>query len=154
MKQIEYEDYIKKHFVYHSNGTITRDDRKGGNGCFDKDGYLILKIKGKQFKAHRVAWFLNYGYFPKEEIDHINRDRTDNRIENLRVCSRLENNRNQIKKINKDTGCVGIYLDKCTKGLKAVYTFKANGKSYRFRTLEEAKKKKEVLYEQTCSVTE
>ena len=77
------EEYIFKHFKYNKDGTITRDDRKNSLGSYDKDGYLILKIKGKQFKAHRIAWLLNYGEFPKGEIDHINRCRTDNRIENL-----------------------------------------------------------------------
>lgn len=148
MERFSYKEYIKKHFTYHSDGSITRDDRKNSDGSLDKDGYLILKIKGKQFKAHRVVWLLNYGYFPKDELDHINRNRTDNRVENLRVCSRAENNRNKNEKINKDTGYQGVYIDKSTKGLKAVYSFKLNGKTYRFRTLNEAVKMKEALSEQ------
>ncbi len=145
---IKLEKYIREHFTYHPNGTITRDDRKGSNGSYDKDGYLILKIKKKQFKAHRVAWFLNYGEFPNGEIDHINRNRTDNRIENLRVCTRLQNNRNKAQKLNPDTGTQGIYVDKCTKGLKAIYTFRVHGKTYRERSLEKAIEKRRCLNEQ------
>lgn len=139
----DYESYIRKHFRY-ENGVIYRDDREGGNGSLDKDGYLIIKIKGKQFKAHRLVWFLCKGYFPVNEIDHINRNRLDNRIENLRDVTRLENARNKTPIINKDTGCRKIYKDKYTKGLRAVYTFHYKGRTYRFRNLEDAKTK---LYE-------
>ena len=142
----ELTNYIKTHFFYDENtGIITRNDRKNSNGSFDKDGYLVIKIKGKQIKAHRLAWFLYYGKLPEKEIDHINRNRKDNRIKNLRECTRQENIENTNKKINIDTGVQGIYLDKYTKGLKAKYCFRNKNKIYRFRTLEEAIKNKEIL---------
>lgn len=141
---MDYEKYIKQHFIY-DNGKLIRDDRKNSNGSFDKDGYLIVKVKGKQFKAHRIVWLLHYGKFPEKEIDHINRVRTDNRIENLRECTRTENIHNSYIPINKDTGVRGIYQDKCTKGLKAVYAFHYHGKTIRSRTLEEAINKKMEL---------
>lgn len=131
-----YEKYILQHFNY-NDGKITRDDRKNSNGSIDKDGYLIIKVKGKQFKAHRIAWLLYYGYFPKSELDHINRNKLDNRIENLRESNRSEQNRNKDKKSNKQTGQIGIYIDK-TKGLKKNYATKINNKTYRFYTLQEA----------------
>lgn len=143
--RINYKEYILKHFKYHQDGTITRDDIKGGNGSLDKDGYLILKIKGKQFKAHRVAWLLNYGDFPNSELDHKNRIRTDNRIENLRESNRKQQVHNLSIKPNKETGVVGIYYDISTKGLKKKYTFHANKKTYRFYTLEEAIKAKKEM---------
>ena len=130
-----YEKYILQHFNY-NDGKITRDDRKNSNGSIDKDGYLIIKVKGKQFKAHRIAWFLYYGYFPKSELDHINRNKLDNRIENLRESNRIEQNRNKDKKPNKQTGQIGIYIDK-TKGLKKNYATKINNKTYRFYTLQQ-----------------
>lgn len=137
--------YIFKNFSYnHLTGQITRIDRKNSNGSFDKDGYLILKIKRKQFKAHRLAFLLYYGYFPKKEIDHINRIRTDNRISNLREVNRIENIKNTARKVNKITGEIGIYLDK-TKGLKKNICFKYKNKTYRFYSIEEAKNKKEML---------
>lgn len=130
-----YEKYILQHFNY-NDGKITRDDRKNSNGSIDKDGYLIIKVKSKQFKAHRIAWFLYYGYFPKSELDHINRNKLDNRIENLRESNRIEQNRNKDKKPNKQTGQIGIYIDK-TKGLKKNYATKINNKTYRFYTLQQ-----------------
>lgn len=137
MNECELKEYIKKHFHY-DNGIIRRDDRKGSGGSLDKDGYLVIKVKGKQFKAHRIAWLLCYGDFPKSEIDHINRDRLDNRIENLRESTRKEQARNTTRTPNKDTGVVGVYLDKSTKGLKKRFTTRFNKKTYRFYSLEDA----------------
>lgn len=131
------EDYIKKYFQY-DNGNLIRTDRKNGDGSLDKDGYLIIKIKGKQYKAHRIVWLLNYGKFPKSELDHINRNKLDNRIENLRESNRKEQNNNKDFKKNKKTGCIGIYIDN-TKGLKKKYATKINGITKRFYTLDEAK---------------
>ena len=133
---IDYEKYILEHFKY-KDGKMTRNDRKNSNGSIDKDGYLIVKIKNKQFKAHRIVWLLNYGHFPKSELDHINRNKLDNRIENLRESNRTQQNRNKDKKANKETGEIGIYIDK-TKGLKKKYATKINNKTYRFYTLQEA----------------
>lgn len=132
--------YILQHFsIDPSTGIIKRDDRKNSCGSYDKDGYLIIKVKKKQFKAHRIAWLLYYGTFPKKEIDHINRNRTDNRKCNLREVTREENVRNTCIPPNKDTGCVGIYMDKSTPGLKKKFTTRLNNKTYRFYTIEEAK---------------
>ena len=137
--------YIQKNFEYNQDGTFTRHDRKNSNGSLDKDGYLIIKIKGKQYKAHRLVFAYFNGRFPHGEIDHINRIRTDNRIENLRECNREDNVLNTRRKPNKDTGVVGIRYDKSTKGLKSRYTFHIFKKTYRFRTLEEAVKAKNKL---------
>lgn len=144
---MDIEQYILEHFHYHDDGTITRDDRKNSTGSYDKDGYLILKVKKKQFKAHRIAWLLNYGSFPNSEIDHINRVRTDNRIENLRESNRQQQVENRVLEPNKYTGEVGIYLDK-TNGLKKKYAFSYKGNTYRFYTVEEAKEYKEWLKKQ------
>ena len=138
------KDYILEHFKY-KDGLITRDDRANSNGSIDRYGYLILKIKGVQFKAHRVAWLLNYGEFPIYELDHINGDKTDNRIENLRESNRVEQNRNRHNEmVNKDTHVVGIYKDR-TNGLKKKYAFNMMGKTYRFNTVEDALKAKERM---------
>ena len=133
------EDYVKEHFRYNPHtGVITRNDRRNSDGSLDKDGYLILKIKTKQFKAHRIAWFLYHGKMPAMEIDHINRDRSDNRICNLRISDR-ELNINNIKHLpNPTTGVVGVYVDRFTDGLKKIYTTRLNRKTYRFYSLDEA----------------
>ena len=131
-----YESYILENFTY-DNGILSRKDRKNSMGSYDKDGYLILKVKRKQFKAHRIVWLLFHGQFPTTEIDHINRNRTDNRIENLRLATRKQQIENRTIEPNKETGVVGVYIDK-TNGLKKKYAFKHNGKTFRFGSLEEA----------------
>lgn len=60
-------------------------------------GYRTLKVDGRKYLAHRLAWFYVHGEWPPRglEIDHVNRVRDDNRISNLRVVTRSENNRNR-----------------------------------------------------------
>ena len=141
---MDFEQYIKTHFSYNKDGTITRDDRIGKLGTHDKDGYLKVKVKKKSFFVHRIVWLLNNGHFPNGEIDHINRNRTDNRIENLRIADRITQCRNVKERKNPITGEVGIHIDN-TKGLVAKYAFRVLGKSYRCRTLAEAVKKRKEL---------
>lgn len=141
----DYKAYIKEHFIYNFDGSITRTDGKNSCGSYDKDGYLIIKVKTKRFKAHRIVWLLNYGEFPASELDHINRNRADNRIENLRESNRLQQAKNKEQKPNPDTGLIGVYLDKSTKGLKKKYAFHHNGKAYRFYTKEEAERVRKCL---------
>lgn len=132
----ELQGYIKENFFI-DNGKLKRKDRRNSLGSLDKDGYKIIKIKGRQFKEHRIVWFLHYGEFPKNELDHINRNRLDNRIENLRESNRHEQCCNKTLKINPSTGVVGIYIDK-TKGLKKKFAFSFKRKTYRFYSLAEA----------------
>lgn len=141
--QNERKAYILKHFHYdRKKGILIRDDRKNSMGSLDKDGYLILKIKGKQYKYHRIVWLVCNGDFPKGEIDHIDRNKLNNHIENLRETDRILNVLNRDIAPNKDTGVEGICFDR-TKGLRKHYTFtmKINGhrKTFRFATLFEAK---------------
>lgn len=58
------------------------------------DGYVAIKINGKIYRGHRLAWLYVYGNYPNGEIDHINLIKSDNRIENLREVSRSENMQN------------------------------------------------------------
>lgn len=80
--------------------------------------------------------------FPKSEIDHINRNRTDNRIENLRESNRKQQIENSVRKPNRETGVAGVHIDH-TKGLKKKFAFNFEGKKFRFYTLEEAIKERE-----------
>jgi hypothetical protein len=68
-------------------------------GCLYNHGYISVESshKGIRFRyyAHRLAWFLYYGVWPKNDIDHINNVRDDNRLENLREATRSENSGNQ-----------------------------------------------------------
>jgi hypothetical protein len=87
-------------------------------------------------------------------IDHINGIRTDNRIENLRCVTQADNVANTVQSRNALTGEYGIYEDRSTKGLNRRYLFHFSGKTYRFKTIQEAKKAKDALrkekYGNTC----
>lgn len=71
-------------------------------------GYRHGKIFACDHLAHRVAWALHYGEWPAEQIDHINGDRSDNRIANLRQASRTDNARNQKLHSTSQTGFAGV----------------------------------------------
>lgn len=81
------------------------------NVGYIRDGYLLIKINGKRYFAHRLAWLYVYGIFPDVHLDHINGDRSDNRIKNLRLATNSENMQNQ-KRPRKDnkTGLLGVYF--------------------------------------------
>lgn len=60
----------------------------------DSNGYLIIKVGGRYLPQHRVAWKLMTGKWPQAEVDHINRNRADNRWCNLREASKAQNAQN------------------------------------------------------------
>lgn len=71
-------------------------------------GYLSGEIFYRAYFAHRVLWMLAYGEWPAVDIDHINGDRSDNRLTNLRSVSRIENGRNQGIPRNNKSGVMGV----------------------------------------------
>ena len=62
-----------------------------------QSGYFNIKLKSKTYRLHRVIWFYIYGVWPKDFIDHINHNRIDNRIENLRDVTNRQNCQNRSK---------------------------------------------------------
>ena len=57
--------------------------------------YVSIRFKKKLYQAHRLAWFWYYGEWPKEDLDHINSNKHDNRIVNLREATRGKNEANK-----------------------------------------------------------
>lgn len=107
-----------------------------------KDGYLGGSVAGRQVLAHRIAWCLYYGTTPEGTIDHINGDRADNRITNLRDCPMSVNAKNlSLRKDNK-FGSPGIsYKYRPKSGNSWFAGIKVNGKSIylgAFATIEQA----------------
>lgn len=102
-------------------------------------GYRIIKVDNLTLRAHRLAWLYMHGVFPTSILDHINRDKSDNRICNLREVSYSENTQNQGLKKNNKSGVKGVYWrsrDKCW-----IASIRVHGKSShigQFKSLNEA----------------
>jgi len=76
-------------------------------GSLTKDGYISIMINKVHYLAHRLAWLYMYGEFPPK-IDHINRNKADNRIANLRICTDVSNQHNTASAPTSNTGVTGI----------------------------------------------
>jgi hypothetical protein len=102
-----FEDKLKQTYSYdpESGFIFMRGEQVGWT---NKNGYTYISTPfGKKVLAHRLAWLLYYGSWPDNDVDHINRDRSDNRIVNLRELNRSQN------LLNMDTPLLkGIYWDK------------------------------------------
>jgi hypothetical protein len=79
-------------------------------GKVDKDGYRIIVIDSKGYRAHRLVWVWHYGETPRA-LDHINRNKLDNRIENLRECTDAQNARNTGLHSHNTSGYKGVYYE-------------------------------------------
>ena len=79
-------------------------------------GYLAVRVRGHApFQAHRVAWAVFYGRWPASMVDHINRDRRDNRIENLRETDYRINAENRlVASSSSGTGLIGVGLHRAS----------------------------------------
>ena len=76
---------------------VARGVKKAGSmaGSLKADGYIDICIDKKTYRASRVVWLITHGEWPKLLLDHINRDRSDNRIENLREADYAQSSANR-----------------------------------------------------------
>lgn len=86
---------------------VSKGDREPGDiaGCVTFYGYIQIGIDGTKYFAHRLAWLYMTGAFPKQDTDHINRCKADNRWSNLRDVSRTVNNYNKDAGYRKHSQC-------------------------------------------------
>lgn len=93
-------DYNPETGIFTWKTNVSKNVKVGSVAGTLSSGYIRIRIHGKGYYAHRLAWLLTYGTLPKDQIDHINGIRTDNRICNLRDVSIRQNNQNTIKHRN------------------------------------------------------
>lgn len=92
-----------------------------------KAGYVYVYLAGKTYKAHRLAWLYVNGRWPSGHLDHINHNRSDNRICNLREVTDVENHHNRRRITRSLTGFIGIAWHKRDKRWQS--TIEAQGKA-------------------------
>lgn len=119
-------------------GVFTWRNRRGGKaiagrpaGARDFYGYVVIRLDGVLYKAHRLAWLYSHGVWPEENLDHINRVKNDNRLENLRPARQSLNMHNANRTAGA-SGVVGVTWDRrrrkwCAR-IKIAYTSKFLGR--------------------------
>lgn len=103
------------------------------------DGYKIGRILGLNCRAHRAIWAIHYGAWPADQIDHINGNRADNRLSNLREANNAENQRNRGAQGNNTSGVKGVSWNKSNSRWQA--HIKVSGRKYHlgyFGSIEDA----------------
>ena len=104
------DEMIKIGLVYNGNGLSKGDNEVGYQ---NNDGYFYLKIFGENYLVHRLVWSWHYGEVPYE-VDHLDNDKSNNSIENLRSASRSENIFNSLKNVSNKSGYKGVCFHKAT----------------------------------------
>ena len=137
------QDFLKSILVYDKEqGTFSwvKNGLPAGGKC--SQGYTRIKIFGKSHKAHRLALIYEFGYLSIGAVDHINGNRSDNRIANLRL---ITNSGNQLNRVNanvqNDCGFLGVNFNKWAN--KYAARIQVNGKRVHlgyFLTPEDASK--------------
>ena len=94
-----------------TNGRIKVGDVAGS----DSKGYIQIMIDYKNYKAHRLAWLYEYGYFPEHGLDHEDRDKSNNWIDNLREASQQCNLRNTGNRNDNTSGVKGVCFHKAAQ---------------------------------------
>lgn len=116
-------DRLRKLFTYNPDTGLfvrlvsTSNRVKAGDvaGSVSPDGYMRIWIDGHSYKAHRLAWLFIHGNWPAGQIDHANGNRSDNRIENLRVADQSQQSANSARPRSNKTGVRGVSFHKATQ---------------------------------------
>tara|TARA_R110001606_G_scaffold27768_3_gene88653 strand:+ start:2256 stop:2783 length:528 start_codon:yes stop_codon:yes gene_type:complete len=122
----EFSDHIRSILNYdNATGVFTWKEKPTSKvsigdvaGCVNAHGYRVITINKKQYREHRLAWLYVYGYTPKK-LDHINRNKTDNRVSNLRPISTQGNARNQGLNPRNKSGFNGVLWCKLSSKWRA-----------------------------------
>jgi len=100
--------------------TSHRIDRAGKKpGALNTNGHLQIRVDGRLYLAHRLAWLYVHGTWPTGQLDHFNGVRDDNRIDNLRDCSNKQNSENRKMHARNTSGYRGVSFDKKRQKFRA-----------------------------------
>lgn len=110
-------------------------------GALTANGYVAIRIDQHDYLAHRLMWLYVYGAMPVLSIDHIDRDRTNNRPTNLRLANGKQNAENRSLKSKNSSGHRGVFFRKYLKSKPWHVSIMNNRKTIHigyFATIEEA----------------
>ena len=130
--------YLKRTYRYEDGGIVNRRTGRRVQGSKMRNGYLgfTISFNGNRYctLTQRIVWALCNNELPSQTVDHINGDRLDNHIENLREVSQTDNNLNTLLawEPNKDTGVTGVAVK------EHGYQSKIRGRNFHFRNPYEA----------------
>lgn len=97
-------------------------------GVLSGGGYLRCMLDRRGYALHHLAWLHEFGVWPSGQLDHINHDRTDNRIANLREVSCRENHHNRARKTRSASGYLGVTWHKRDQRWQAHIEIDGNAK--------------------------
>lgn len=134
------QDKLKSIFGYDPlTGVVTWKEKRSNiakgsvAGCLHGSGYKIITIDSATFKLHRVIWVLVFGHIPSGfYIDHINGNKIDNRLENLRLATNSQNQQNRPAPKNNSSGYRGVTWHKAVNKWMARICHKGQRKTIGF----------------------
>lgn len=136
---------------------LARGNKKAGSkaGVINGKGYLCVQLGGKNYLAHRLIWIMVYGIEPADQIDHINGNKIDNRLCNLRDVTNRQNQYNQRKpRSDNQSGYLGV--SQC--GNRWMASIKVDGKTKHigfYDTPEQASEAYKItkrIHHETCTI--
>ncbi len=105
---LDYDQHTGKFVWKVTRGGLAKEGSPAG--AIEGNGYINVRVHRRLIKSHRLAWLYVYGVWPSKDLDHINGDKTDNRIENLREATRPQNVANSIVRRDSKIGLKGVRL--------------------------------------------
>lgn len=108
-------------------------------GCQYANGYNYIQINDKAYRCGRLAWLYVYGEFPPDFVDHKDSDKSNDRIENLRIATNSLNQANRGPPINNTSGTKGVRFEKDRNRWRAQITVNGHSRNLgRYHTRDEA----------------
>lgn len=144
------QDFVTSRFYYDGKDLRFRSTNKLV-GTVSKEGYRRFSLSNRIFGVHQLVWLYHHGVIPPE-IDHINQNKLDNSLENLREVTKAQNRWNMPGR-NPDKKQKGVYLAKNKTSYQVRITHLGCCKSYgQFDTEEEANNMARRVYEELQSI--
>jgi hypothetical protein len=103
-------------FTWNSTGKLA--------GYTNPDGYCFIRLNYRLYRVHRLVWLYEKGYFPSKELDHIDGNPSNNRLNNLRECSSSENKCNATLRKDNTSKIKGVHFYKAAQKWQVYLSYK------------------------------